>query len=264
LKAQIGDLERSARQRRRGAEKKEAEKAPHTDKGFIGHRAARQMRRARALERRVESNIAERKTLLTNSEKRRALRLRPAVRRKILIQLSGLTLQQSNRTLLENFDLQLESEERVAILGSNGCGKSTLLNELSRITPPSVRFTRGYQTPLWAVGSLRQCLAERKYDEARFCQVLGVLGVPGAVLDQPMETLSQGQLKKIDLTRSFLDPVDFLIWDEPLNYLDIEAREQVETVILKDRPTLIFVEHDEAFISQVATRTVNLEDWVPK
>jgi len=77
-------------------------------------------------------------------------------------------------------------------------------------------------------------------------------------------SLSQGQLKKIDLTRSFLDPVDFLIWDEPLNYLHIEARKRIETVILKDRPTLICVEHNEAFLSQVATRTVNLEDWVPK
>jgi lincosamide and streptogramin A transport system ATP-binding/permease protein len=49
-----------------------------------------------------------------------------------------------------------------------------------------------------------------------------------------------------------------LIWDEPLNYLDILSREQIETVVLESEPTLVFVEHDRVFVDRVATRRVRL------
>ena len=70
--------------------------------------------------------------------------------------------------------------------------------------------------------------------------------------------MSQGQRKKIDLARTFVEPVDLLIWDEPLNYMDIDAREAIEDVVLRDRPTLVFVEHDAAFIENVATQVIDL------
>lgn len=49
------------------------------------------------------------------------------------------------------------------------------------------------------------------------------------------------------------------IWDEPLNYIDILTREQIEDALLKYKPTLIFVEHDETFIEKVATKIISLE-----
>ena len=70
--------------------------------------------------------------------------------------------------------------------------------------------------------------------------------------------MSPGQRKKIELARSFLTPADLLLWDEPLNFLDIDAREAIEDVVLRDAPTLVFVEHDAAFVDRVATKTVEL------
>lgn len=58
------------------------------------------------------------------------------------------------------------------------------------------------------------------------------LDVEGDVFDQPLETLSQGQLKKVDLSRTFMSPAHLLLWDEPLNYVDILSREQIEQVVL--------------------------------
>jgi len=80
-----------------------------------------------------------------------------------------------------------------------------------------------------------------------------VLNVEGDIFDRPLETFSQGQLKKVDLCRSFLSPAHLLLWDEPLNYIDILSREQIEQVILDFQPTLLFIEHDKYFVDKVAT-----------
>ncbi len=84
------------------------------------------------------------------------------------------------------------------------------------------------------------------------------MGVRGVQLEMPLESFSHGQLKKVDLARSFLTPADLLLWDEPLNFIDIDAREQIEDVVLRDRPTVAFIEHDATFIDKVATKTVQL------
>ena len=55
-----------------------------------------------------------------------------------------------------------------------------------------------------------------------------------------------------------MSPSDLLIWDEPLNYIDLMSREQIEQAIKRDSPTMLFVEHDSQFIDAVATARVEL------
>jgi lincosamide and streptogramin A transport system ATP-binding/permease protein len=118
---------------------------------------------------------------------------------------------------------------------------------------------RAYQTPLWQTGVLRHIIDEEKIDETRFRQIMGAFGVSGEIFDRPLETFSQGERKKVDLCRSFLAPRHLLLWDEPLNYIDLMSREQIETVILEQEPTLLFVDHDRRFIESVATEIVELQ-----
>ena len=47
-----------------------------------------------------------------------------------------------------------------------------------------------------------------------------------------------------------------LIWDELLNYIDMEMREKLEEMILKYKPTLLFIEHDKMFIENIADRVL--------
>ena len=68
--------------------------------------------------------------------------------------------------------------------------------------------------------------------------------------------MSEGQKKKAALARSLCERAHLYIWDEPLNYLDIASREQVEKAVLSSGASLLFVEHDAAFTAAVATRTV--------
>jgi lincosamide and streptogramin A transport system ATP-binding/permease protein len=49
-----------------------------------------------------------------------------------------------------------------------------------------------------------------------------------------------------------------LLWDEPLNYIDVLAREQIEQSVREWRPTLVFVEHDRRFIQRIATRVIEM------
>ena len=88
--------------------------------------------------------------------------------------------------------------------------------------------------------------------------IMAVLGVRGRVLDGHIEDFSHGQQKKVDLARSFLANAHLLLWDEPLNFIDIDAREQIEEVLLRDQPTVVFVEHDAAFVERVATQVIRL------
>jgi ATPase subunit of ABC transporter with duplicated ATPase domains len=76
--------------------------------------------------------------------------------------------------------------------------------------------------------------------------------------DRSLQPISQGERKKVELCRSFMDRSHLMIWDEPLNYIDLLSREQIEDVILADKPTMLFVEHDRRFIDHVATRVIEL------
>ena len=48
------------------------------------------------------------------------------------------------------------------------------------------------------------------------------------------------------------------VWDEPLNYVDLFSRMQIEELLLEYRPTLLFVEHDRTFRERIATQVVEL------
>ena len=74
-----------------------------------------------------------------------------------------------------------------------------------------------------------------------------------------MEDFSEGQKKKVLIASSLLTPAHLYIWDEPLNYIDIFSRMQIEKLILEYAPTMLFVEHDKKFCEKIATKVVELK-----
>ena len=56
-----------------------------------------------------------------------------------------------------------------------------------------------------------------------------------------------------------MTPAHLYIWDEPLNYIDVFSRMQLENLILQYAPTMILVDHDLRFQEKIATRVVKLE-----
>ena len=88
--------------------------------------------------------------------------------------------------------------------------------------------------------------------------VLRKLDFPRELFSVDMAFYSAGQKKKMLLAASLSRRAHLYVWDEPLNYIDLYARMQLEELIAREQPTLLFVEHDQAFCRAVATRTVNL------
>jgi lincosamide and streptogramin A transport system ATP-binding/permease protein len=77
-------------------------------------------------------------------------------------------------------------------------------------------------------------------------------------LENDLSALSEGQKKKILLARSLSEPAHLYVWDEPLNFIDVISRAQIEDAVIGSAPTMIFVDHDETFASKIATRTIRL------
>lgn len=268
LQREIKSLDRAARDRRQGALKRESDKTAHTDKGYIGHRARKQMKRALAIERRAERALEERRQLLQNEEKERRLKISSREQRAhALVTVNDISLQVADEVLFEHVSFTLERGDRVAIVGPNGSGKTSLLRAIMGEIEPRegiirrpahLAFACAYQNPRWDAGLLREHLRLEGVDETRFRQILGVLGVEGEVFERDLATMSQGQRKKVDLARSLIADADFLLWDEPMNYMDVTSREQVEQAVLEFEPTLVFVEHDHYFVERVATQRVEI------
>ena len=73
-----------------------------------------------------------------------------------------------------------------------------------------------------------------------------------------IDDYSEGQKKKLLIAASLLTSAHLYVWDEPLNYIDVFSRIQIEKLILEYQPTLLFVEHDKKFREKIATQIVEL------
>lgn len=270
LKREVRSLELSAKKRRNWADTKEKEKTGAYDKGYIGHKSAKQMKRALNIELRINNKLEEKKSLLKNSEDERKLKIiQEKVSKDKLISVENACLSFKGRKIFENFSLDILQGERVALTGDNGCGKSSLIKAIKKelsLDEGSVYISRtiniyySNQIPLWKSGMLRDHLKRENTDETKFRSILGVMGAWGEIFERPLETFSKGELKKVELCKSFMYPGSLLIWDEPLNYLDVMSREQLEEVILEFEPTMLFTEHDKTFVEKAATRIVKMNN----
>jgi len=167
----VARLQTAARASRRHAVSREGDKyrTGALDKGFIGSRAARQMQRARSVERRVEAELDEKSALLRNQEKVRRLKVETASRRRAaLLTVQDLRIAVAGRTLFPALSFRVGAGERIAITGPNGCGKTSLLDALCGAPlvvsglvqrPGYVTVARCHQLPRWRTGPLARHLA---------------------------------------------------------------------------------------------------------
>ena len=102
-------------------------------------------------------------------------------------------------------------------------------------------------------------IIDNKIDEVLFKSVLRKMDFEREQFEKDIDSYSEGQKKKILLAKSICEQANLYIWDEPLNYIDIFSRMQIENLIKKFNLTMIFVEHDEAFSNEIATKIIELK-----
>lgn len=107
-------------------------------------------------------------------------------------------------------------------------------------------------------GSIKNFCREQGLEESVFCAILRQLDMERVQFEKNMENYSEGQKKKVLIAASLLTPAHLYLWDEPLNYIDLFSRMQIEELLLTYQPTMIIVDHDVRFREQVATKVIQL------
>lgn len=273
LQKQISALEASAARTSAWADKVEASKNQkvaglHPDKGHIGAMAAKMAKRAKVTERRREQAAKEKRSLLKNAEFYGNFKLTPLpFRAQELCSLTHVDFAFGKRPAVRDLSLTVERGERIALKGENGCGKSTVLKLLTgELTaqsgivrvPNDLRISYLPQNVSGICGTVAEYAAARGAEPSLVMAILNKFNLRSELFSRDISEYSDGQKKKVALAVSLATPAHLYIWDEPLNFIDLVSRIQLEELLLEYRPTLLFVEHDAAFRRNIATRTVEL------
>ena len=271
LKRDIVRLEASARRAARWSDRCEKGKfhvAPSetaaVDRGYVGARSAALMKRSANTQRRRERAVEERRGLLHNVERVGELRLTVLRHPKeTLVRVEEGVVRYDGRVVCEGLRFDIRRGDRVALTGPNGAGKSSVLRALcgaGGALEGKVSLASGLvvsyvpQEAEGLCGGMRDFIQRNGLDETLFKAILRNMDMSREHFDQDLSELSQGQKKKLLLARSLCTPAHLYLWDEPLNYIDVLSRRQVENLILRYAPTLLVVEHDARFLETVCTR----------
>jgi len=227
------------------------------------------MKKAKVMEKRIEHAIEEKKELLNNIDRKEPLKIIPVESKKNpLVIAQKLQVKYEDREIFKPISFEIKNGDRIAISGKNGIGKSSILKlmmgqEIDYVGEIKVanNLTISYvsQNTEDLKGSLKEFMVQNRIQESIFKAMLSKMGVSSFEFDKRIEEMSEGQKKKILIAKSISESANLYIWDEPLNYVDILTRIQIEEAILAYKPTMVFVEHDEAFIRKVATKVIELE-----
>ena len=281
LRKDIKRLEAAARQSSKWADNVESAKMGKTaaaarKKGhagmdtmaYYGEKSRRMQQRRKNLERRQQTAIEEKSGLLKNIETADNLKLsQESYHANRLVVLENVTINYGERIACRGISFTVERGDRIALCGINGSGKSSLIK---LIYGEDISYTGSFQkgTRLqisyvsqdtsFLSGDLSGYAEYNGIDESLFKAILRKLDFSRVQFEKDMRDFSGGQKKKVLIARSLCEKPHLLIWDEPLNFIDVISRIQIETLLLEYAPTILFVEHDKAFCDAIATKTVSL------
>ena len=108
-------------------------------------------------------------------------------------------------------------------------------------------------------GTLSDFAKKNQIEEALFKAILRKLDFERIQFEKEIQDFSGGQKKKVLIAKSLCEQAHLYVWDEPLNFVDLYSRMQIEQLIREFSPTMLLVEHDQAFREAVATKTVQIE-----
>ena len=233
------------------------------------------MRQAKTAEQHIRDNLEEKKQLLRNLEEEKQLSIyQEILESECLIAMENVSYryEEESPLILENVTLRVYPGDKIWLRGHNGAGKTTLLKLLSgKLQGADIRYKEGVsiayitQEPSCFCSDvknhLRGSLGEGKDFEtayAKFKELCSLFDLPEDFDKRPLETLSSGERKKVDIARVLCEKHQVLFLDEPLNYMDVYFKVQLENALADEELTLIFVEHNEEFGKRIANKVLEL------
>lgn len=277
LKSEIGHLKAAAERSKKWADTAECRKIgidpTKTEKSLDrraveGAKAKAMMKRMKAVESRRQTAIDEKSELLKNREYIDTLKI-PSIKAKSATVLSVQNLvpyycdNGDSNAICEPVSFTLSDGERLCLSGKNGCGKSTILKIIagadisysgSIAKAPGLKISVLPQDTNGLCGTLDEFSERLGVDSELVRAILAKLGFSRRELIGRTENLSAGQKKKVLIAGSLATPANLYIWDEPLNFVDIISRIQLERLLGANTPTMLLAEHDRYFCENTGTK----------
>ncbi|CDN43718.1 ATP-binding cassette domain-containing protein, partial [Paenibacillus sp. P22] len=206
--------------------------------------------------------------LLKNIESSESLKITQLVyNKKQMVELEHVSIRYGEHKVCNDVTFTIEQGERITLVGPNGSGKSSILKLiLNEDIPFTGTFRKGSQLKISYVsqdtshlqGNLSDYASHNEIDESLFKAILRKLDFSRIQFEKDMSSFSGGQKKKVLIAKSLCEKAHLHIWDEPLNFIDVISRMQIEELLLEHSPTILFVEHDSEFCENIATKIVEL------
>lgn len=187
---------------------------------------------------------------------------------KIVVEAEDLAKNYGEKQVLQNVDLLIERNSKIAFVGQNGQGKSTLAKMMVGEIPFEGHLKLGHNVE---VGYFAQNQSEHLPPEKTVLEImeesandgnrvkvrdmLGAFLFGGEAVDKKAKVLSGGERNRLALCKLLLSPFNVLIMDEPTNHLDIASKNVLKQALQNFEGTLIIVSHDRDFL-QGLTKTV--------
>lgn len=257
--------------KRTAVQRQWAQKREGQSTDAASRRAAKKlMRRAKVFEERTTAKVTARQGLLQDVETATDLTtsLQHGQGEQLWLSLRDFAVCRAGQALFDPIDLDFHQGDQLAILGANGSGKSSLIGDLLHRDPldhvgyclNQLPADIGYLSQAFAP-QIRHLMAQNWGDDAtrtRVWNIMHQLGVARERLRAPATDWSMGEAKKAALAITLSQPHALLVWDEPTNYLDLPAREQLGQLLRATQPTLITIDHDLHFLETTCPTRLQL------
>jgi len=192
---------------------------------------------------------------------------------KVVIETHKVSKNYDKLQVLQNVNLQVERDSKIAFVGQNGQGKSTLakiiVGELKH--EGNVKLGHNVQIGYFAQNQAEyldgsktvldtMIDAANETNRSKVRDILGSFLFRGEEVDKYVRVLSGGERNRLALAKLLLQPLNVLVMDEPTNHLDIKSKNVLKEALIKFSGTLILVSHDRDFLQGLTNKVYEFKN----